>query len=48
VGHRRSWRVLKAETSIELRKDLSSGAAGKGFRAARNAPRTAAGHRGDG
>jgi ATP-dependent DNA helicase RecQ len=26
------WRVLKGETSIELRKDLSSGAAGKGSR----------------
>jgi ATP-dependent DNA helicase RecQ len=26
------WRVLKGEASIELRKDLSSGAAGKGSR----------------
>ena len=36
------WRVLKGETSIELRKDLSSGAAGKGSRRDKRAATAAA------
>ena len=36
------WRVLKGEASIELRKDLSSGAAGKGSRRDKRAATAAA------
>src|SRR5882672_3781576 len=36
------WRVLKGEASIELRKDLSSGAAGKGSRREKRAATAAA------
>ena len=39
------WRVLKGEASIELRKELSSGAAGQGL-APRQARRNRRGHRG--
>jgi ATP-dependent DNA helicase RecQ len=36
------WRVLKGEAGIELRKDLSSGAAGKGSRRDKHAATAAA------